>query len=154
MACLREIARLADQIGDSFRLGRALLNLSAFLAVTDRAAAVDAGRTAATHLRRTGAPDYLATAVLNLADALIQLGHSDTAGTELAQALDHDGLADIEYLVCIGAWLSALRATRRPPKRPSRACRTCAPAKPRRPIRRSASPRPSPPSPTVSQRRR
>ena len=109
MAYLREIARLADQIGDSFRLGRALLNLSAFLAITDPAAAVDAGRTAAAHLRRTGARDYLATAVLNLTDALIQLGDWDTAGTELTQALDHDGLADIEYLVCIGAWLSALR---------------------------------------------
>ena len=109
MAYLREIARLADQIGDSFRLGRALLNLSAFLALTDPAAAVDAGRTAAAHLRRSGARDYLATAVLNLTDALIQLGDWDTAGTELTQALDHDGLADIEYLVCIGAWLSALR---------------------------------------------
>ena len=41
------------QIGDSFRLGRALLNLSAFLAITDPAAAV--GRRA--DRRRASAPD-------------------------------------------------------------------------------------------------
>ena len=109
MAYLRETARLADQIGDNFRLGRALLNLSAFLAITDPTAALEAGRSAAGHLRRAGARDYLATAILNIVDALIQLGDWNTAGTELTQALDHDGLADIEYLTCLGAWLAALR---------------------------------------------
>ena len=46
---------------------------------------------------------------MNITDALIQLGDWDAAGTELTRALDHDGLADIEYLVCLGAWLAALR---------------------------------------------
>ena len=42
----------------------------------------------------------------------------------------------------------------RQPMRSWRACGSCAPAKRRRTIRRSASPRPSPPSPTAGQRRR
>jgi class 3 adenylate cyclase/predicted ATPase len=109
MAYLRETARLAEQVGDNFRLGRALLNLSAFLGITDPPAAVDAGRSAAGHLRRAGARDFLATAVLNIADALIQLGDWDAAEAELTQAVENDGLADIEYLFCVRAWLSALR---------------------------------------------
>ncbi len=108
-AYLRETARLAGQVGDNFRLGRALLNLSASLGMTDPAAAMEAGRTAAGHLRRAGARDYLATAVLNTTDVLILLGDWDIAEAELTQALDHDGLADIEYLVCLHGWLAALR---------------------------------------------
>jgi len=108
-AYLREAARLASQAGDNFRLGRALLNLSANLGIADPAAAMEAGRTAVGHLRRAGARDYLATAILNITDVLIQLGDWDTAETELTQALDHDGLADIEYLACLHGWLAALR---------------------------------------------
>ena len=109
VAYLRETVRLAGQIDDNFRLGRALLNLSAFHSVTDPRAAVEAGRKAAGHLRRAGARDYLATAVQNLADALIELGDWDTAELELTQAVDSDGLADIEYLASQRAWLAALR---------------------------------------------
>jgi len=36
-------------------------------------------------------------------------GDWDTAGAELAQAPDGDGLADIEFLACYRAWLAALR---------------------------------------------
>jgi class 3 adenylate cyclase/predicted ATPase len=109
IAYIRENARLATQVGDSFRLGRALLNLSAALGVTDPAAAVEAARTAAGHLRRAGARDYLATAILNLHGALIELGDWDAAETELSQAVDADGLADIEYLACYRGWLAAMR---------------------------------------------
>jgi hypothetical protein len=109
VAYVRETARLASQVGDNFRLGRALLNVSATLAATDAAAAADAARTAAGHLRRAGARDYLATAIVNLADSLICLGDWDAAERELTQATESDGLADIEYLVCTGGWLAALR---------------------------------------------
>jgi class 3 adenylate cyclase/tetratricopeptide (TPR) repeat protein len=108
IAYVREAARLATQVGDNFRQGRALLNLAA-LQTTDRAAAVDAAQAAAGHLRRAGARDYLATAILNLTSALIELGDWDAAETELSQALDSDGLADIEYLVCYRGWLAAMR---------------------------------------------
>ena len=57
IAYLRESARLATQAGDNFTLGRALVNLSDALAATDPAAAADAARTAAGHLRRAGARD-------------------------------------------------------------------------------------------------
>jgi class 3 adenylate cyclase/predicted ATPase len=109
VAYVREAARLATQAGDNLRLGRALLNLSAALEVTDTAAAAEAARTAAGYLRRTGARDYLATAILNLSGSLVGLGDWDAAQAELAQAVDSDGLADIEYLGCQRAWLAALR---------------------------------------------
>jgi class 3 adenylate cyclase/predicted ATPase len=109
VAYLYESARLATQIGDNFRLGRALLYLSAAMEPTEPAAAAETARTAAAHLRRTGAKDYLATAIVNLTGALIDLGHWDAAETELTQATDFDGLADVDYLACQRAWLAALR---------------------------------------------
>ena len=91
------------------RLGVVLLNLSEALAVTDPAAAVDAARTAAEHLRRAGARDYLAFAITNLAQALLMLGDWETAEEELTQAADSSGRADRGQIACYRAWLAALR---------------------------------------------
>jgi class 3 adenylate cyclase/predicted ATPase len=109
VAYYREAARLATQAGDTFRLGRALLNLSAAETTSDTAAAAEAARTAAGHLRRAGVRDYLAYASMNLVDSLVMLGDWDAADRELAQAIDSDGLADIDVLACGRAWLAALR---------------------------------------------
>ena len=109
IAYFRESARLATQVGDNFGLGRALLNLAEALAPTDPAAAVEAARTAAGHLRRPGVRDYLATAIGNLAQALMGLGDWDAAEAELTQAVDSDGLADIDRLACERGQLAALR---------------------------------------------
>jgi class 3 adenylate cyclase/predicted ATPase len=106
---LRESARLATKAGDNKRLGRALGNLSEALAVTDPAGAAEAARTAAGHLRRAGAREYLAFAIANLVQALLLLGDWDAADKQLAQAADSDGLADHELLVCFRGWLAALR---------------------------------------------
>ena len=46
---------------------------------------------------------------MNLAQALLMAGDWDGAEAELAQAIDRDGLADIEILSCYRAWLTALR---------------------------------------------
>jgi len=108
-AYFREAARLAEQAGDSIRLGRALLNLSDTVTGTDPAAGAEAARAAATHLRRAGDRDLLAFAVANLTQALLMTGDWDAADAELAQALGADGLTDIEYLTCYRAWLAALR---------------------------------------------
>jgi hypothetical protein len=70
---------LASQGGDSLALGRALVNLADPLAGTDPAAAAEAARAAAEHLRRAGARDYLAHAIGNLAQALLMLGDWDAA---------------------------------------------------------------------------
>jgi class 3 adenylate cyclase/tetratricopeptide (TPR) repeat protein len=105
----REAVRLATQAGDNAALGRALLNLSDTLSFDDPAAAAEAARTAAGHLRRAGARDMLAYAVANLVHALLLLGDWDAADNVLAQALNSDGLADIEYVTCYRGWLSALR---------------------------------------------
>ncbi len=108
-AYVREAARLATQAGDNFRLGRALLNLSAVLEVTDTAGAIEAARTAAGHFRRAGAREYVATAILGLSGSFIELGDWDAAEAELTRTVDSDGLGDVEYLTLQRAWLAALR---------------------------------------------
>ena len=108
-AYYREAARLAEQAGDTAGLGRALLNLSDTVTGTDPAAGAEAARAAAAQLRRTGARILFATAVANLAQALLMTGDWDAAGAELAQAADADGLAGLEFLACCRAWLAALR---------------------------------------------
>ena len=105
----REAARLATQIDDNFSLGRALLNLSDEVTATDPAAGAEAARAAADHLRQAGARDHLAVAVTNVAQALLMTGDWDSAEAELAQAVDADGLDDIEFLVGYRAWVTALR---------------------------------------------
>jgi hypothetical protein len=109
VAYFREGARLATQSGDNVMVGRALANMSDALTVTDPAAAADAARTAAGHLRRAGARDLLAVATMNLVQALLQLGDWDGAEAEITQAMDSGGLTDDEFLTCDRGWLVALR---------------------------------------------
>jgi len=109
IAYLREAARLAEQAGDNVRLGVVLLNVSEALAFTDPAAAADAARAAAGHLRRAGARNHLPIAITNLAHALLLLGDWDTAERELTQAVESGELAGIDYLPCYLGWLAALR---------------------------------------------
>ena len=108
-AYFREAARLATQADDNLALGRALLNLADPLAVSDPAAAAEAARAAAGHLRRIGARDRLAFAISNLAQALLTLGDWDAVQAELTQAAEADGLADHGLLACDRGWLAALR---------------------------------------------
>jgi len=112
-AYFREAARLAGQVGDPDRLGRALLNLSDTVTGADPAAGAEAARAAAAQLRRAGARDYLAFAVVNLAGALLMTGDWDGAEAELARAADADGLAGHEPLACYRAWVAALRGDAR-----------------------------------------
>jgi class 3 adenylate cyclase/tetratricopeptide (TPR) repeat protein len=105
----RESARLAAQAGDNNNMGRALLNLADTLMPGDPAAAVDAARTAAGHLRRTGQRRLLAAAIMNVAESLLQLGDWDAAEAEMTQAMDSDALADMEDVICDRGWLAALR---------------------------------------------
>jgi class 3 adenylate cyclase/predicted ATPase len=105
----REAARLAEQAGDTVRLGSPLASLSDTITASDPAAGAEAARAAAALSRRAGARNDLALAVANLAQALLMTGDWDDAEGELAQALDADGLTDIEYLACYRAWLAALR---------------------------------------------
>jgi hypothetical protein len=109
IAYMYESARLATRAGGTAALGRALLNLSDVLAPADPVASAEAARTAAGHLRRTGERKGLAFAVVNLACSLTDLGDWDAAEAELTQAMDSDGLMDIEYLACHRGWLVALR---------------------------------------------
>jgi class 3 adenylate cyclase/predicted ATPase len=105
----REAVRLAEQAGDTARLGRALVNLADAVTGTDPAAGAEAARAAGAQLRKTGARNHIAIAVGNLAEALLMTGDWDATEAELAQATDADGLGDIELLACYRAWLAALR---------------------------------------------
>ena len=108
-AYYRESARLAEQAGDSKKLGTALLNLGDALSSTDPGTAAETARVAVAHLRRVGFRAALATAVVNLAQSLVELGDWDAAAAELTQAADSDALADFEVLMCQQGWLAALR---------------------------------------------
>ena len=108
IAYFRESVRLATQSDSNLSVGRALLNLSDSLTVTDPTAGAEAARTAAGHLRRAGSRDFLAFAITNLGHALLLLGDWDRAGEELTQAVDSDGLADIEIIACYRGLLAAL----------------------------------------------
>jgi tetratricopeptide (TPR) repeat protein len=108
-AYFREAARLAEPAGDTFRLGRALVNLSDILSITEPEAAAEAARAAAEHLRRAGRRDHLAVAITNRSQALITIGDWDAANGELTRAVEADGLADIEFVPCQQAWLAAMR---------------------------------------------
>ncbi len=105
----RESVRLATQTGDNMHIGRTLLNLADALGVTDPAAAAEAARTAAGHLRRAGAQKTLAVAITNLVQALLMLGDWDAAQDELTQAADAEGLTDIDHVACYRGWVAALR---------------------------------------------
>jgi class 3 adenylate cyclase/tetratricopeptide (TPR) repeat protein len=107
IAYLRESARLATKVGDTFLVGRALLNLADSLAVADPEAAGEAARTAAEHLRRAGAHDHLSFAVGNLIQALMMTGDWAAAETVLSRAIESDGLSDM--MSCFKGWLAALR---------------------------------------------
>jgi class 3 adenylate cyclase/tetratricopeptide (TPR) repeat protein len=109
IAYLREATRLASQDGDNLALGRALLNLANSLAGTDPAAAAEAARAAAGDLRRVGARDHLAFAIINLAQALMMLGDWDAAEAELTRGAEAGGLVDHEVVACYRGWLAALR---------------------------------------------
>ena len=76
-AYYREAARLAERAGNGAVAGRAFLNLADSVGTYDPVAGVDAARTAAGHLRRTGDRDGLTFALTNLAAALVAVGDWD-----------------------------------------------------------------------------
>ncbi len=109
IAYLRESVRLAAQADDNRARGNALINLSDVLAGTDPAAAAEAARSAVSGWRQVGSRNGLASAIGTLAEALMDFGDWDAAEAELVQAIDSDGLADIDWLTCDRGRLAALR---------------------------------------------
>ncbi len=109
IAYYREAARLTEAAGNYTSLGRVLLNLADALTATDPAAATEAARAAAGHLRRTGARDGLAWTITNLVAALMMPGAWDAADEELTRAVDSDGLGDHQFLASWRGLLAALR---------------------------------------------
>ena len=108
IAYLRESARLATQAGDNFRLGRALLNLSAALIPPSRRR----GRSRA-HRRRPPAPGRR-PGLPGLCHREPSRRRCSCSATGMPPSRnsprqESDGLADIDYLACYQAWLAALR---------------------------------------------
>ncbi|MDT4943248.1 MAG: hypothetical protein QOJ34_3337 [Pseudonocardiales bacterium] len=108
-AYLRESGRLAEQTGDAAQQGLALVNLADLLNIRDHRAAVEAGRAAGVVLRRAGDRWTLAFAVENLALALLAAGDWDAVAACLDEAVNDDGLADVELLGSARVLLEALR---------------------------------------------
>jgi tetratricopeptide (TPR) repeat protein len=109
IAYFTQAARLAEQADSHTLLGRVYINLAETFLTTDPENAVEAARTAAGHLRQTGALDYLVVAVINLVQAQLTLGDWDAAEEQLTHAMEADGLSGNDYLVGYVAWLAALR---------------------------------------------
>jgi class 3 adenylate cyclase/predicted ATPase len=109
VAYFRESVQLATRAGDSQLAGRALGNLSDALATTDPEAAVQAARTAAGYLSRTGSRELLGWTLTNLVQVLLMLGDWDAAETELAQAAESGALGETDMSNCYRGLLAALR---------------------------------------------
>jgi class 3 adenylate cyclase/tetratricopeptide (TPR) repeat protein len=108
-AYLREAARMAEETGNTIDLSEALVNLASALEITHPTAAAEAAREAAGLARRAGDPYTLAGAYASLAFALLMLGDWDAAEHELSHGIDYEGPGGHSSLICVRAWLAALR---------------------------------------------
>jgi tetratricopeptide (TPR) repeat protein len=105
----REAARLAEQMGDSSRLGVVLMNLADVVTPLDPAEGADTARRAAELLRRTGLRGFLTYAHLNLTMASLEMGDWDAAQETLVVTAEADGVAGDDQIACYLALLHALR---------------------------------------------
>ena len=101
-------AHVAERAGSPGTVAVAQHNLADILARTDPRRAVEVGRSAAEHARRTGRRPSLGLAVANLAIALLELGEWDDAEKELRLALEVDHVDDEDAFRLTG-WLAGLR---------------------------------------------
>jgi class 3 adenylate cyclase/tetratricopeptide (TPR) repeat protein len=108
-AYFREAALISARTADIVSEGRALLNLSDALSATDPAAGAEAAQQATDRLRRAGSRNMLTFAIVNLFTAYVMIGDWDAAARVLQEAMDGDGLADVEMLSCLRSQLAALR---------------------------------------------
>jgi tetratricopeptide (TPR) repeat protein len=106
---MRESARIAERAGDDYRAGVALSNLTAHADYDASIDGAETGRQAVRHLRRSGNREMLAIAYMNTAEELIKRGSWDAAETVFAEAVDVDGLSDVEYISMARAELAAMR---------------------------------------------
>ena len=107
-ALLREAVRLAEQAADEGLLGLVRLNLSDLLARSDPHAAADCAREAAEGLRRSGQSDSLAVALINRAEALMQVGQWHEASEIFVEAREID-LLEWPFSVAVRASYDAFR---------------------------------------------
>ncbi len=116
VADLDYAARLAEQVGDTRTWTIAKLNLANVLRVTDPAASAVAARAAVERARQLGSQYDLASAVSNLAVALILTGDWDEAERELRHSAESDGFepgsAELAYTAMYRISLPALRGDR------------------------------------------
>ena len=91
----REAARLGEESTRVDIIGLALLNLSNSVAITDPAAAAEVSRRALDPLRRAGDRYSMAIGLLNLAEALLEIGDWDEAADLLAPGGEADNLGEV-----------------------------------------------------------
>jgi class 3 adenylate cyclase/tetratricopeptide (TPR) repeat protein len=116
VADLEYAARVAERVGETGRWTIAMLNLANVLRVTDPAASAVAARAAVERARQMGAQYNLASAVSNLAVALLLTGDWDEAERELRHSVEFDGFetgsVELAYVVMYLIALPALRGDR------------------------------------------
>ena len=116
VADLEYAVRLAEQVGDTRIWAIAKLNLANVLRVTDPAASAVAARAAVERARQLGNQYDLASAVSNLAVALVLTGDWDEAERELRHSAEFDGFepgsAELAYSSMYRLVLPALRGDR------------------------------------------
>ena len=100
---------LAERAGDSMVRVRSLTNLAGAALLSEPAVAAEAGREAYELGRRVGARGFMATALSNLAFALILLGDWDRAAEALTVGIETDGFAGDPFAEGTLAALAALR---------------------------------------------
>jgi tetratricopeptide (TPR) repeat protein len=109
LASLEYATRVAERSAASAEAGLALLNVADALLLVDPPAAADAARAASVHLRRIGARAWLAGTVGNLSSALLLSGDWDGVAAVQTDAIDNDGLDDVEGFRATCAVLATLR---------------------------------------------
>jgi class 3 adenylate cyclase/tetratricopeptide (TPR) repeat protein len=109
VAHLRHAAGLAEEVGDTVRQARALLNLAEMLNGTDPVAAAEAARKSAALARHSGSIDFFNYAVCNEVEALLLVGEWDDAHRVLHETINTDQLGDLGIRGIIASLMAVLR---------------------------------------------
>jgi class 3 adenylate cyclase/tetratricopeptide (TPR) repeat protein len=109
IAHVRHAARLAEEVGDTVRHARALLNLAEMLNGDDPVAAAETAAMSASLARHSGSIDFLNFAVCNEAEALLFTGEWDDAHRVIHETINTDQPGNLGIRGVIASLLAALR---------------------------------------------
>ncbi len=109
VAHLKHAVWLAEEVGDSIRQARALLNLAEMLNGNDPVAAAEAANMSGALAQHGGSIDFVRYAAANEAEALLLVGKWDDAYLVLHETINRGDTGDLGILGIIASFLAALR---------------------------------------------